>query len=96
MILPCKSILPHYPCTQLVLWLKLGFLSGEVWDSALNLFQIRKLMLRKSSCPLYACASALEGGTKVCCFSIPSIINKKNPNQPKHPLLTIFNTAFSR
>lgn len=36
MILPCKSVLLHHPCTQLVLWLKLGFLSGEVWDSALN------------------------------------------------------------
>lgn len=33
-VFPCKSVLPHDPCT---LWPKFGFVSGEVWDSALNL-----------------------------------------------------------
>lgn len=80
--------LPKYS----VLWLKLGFLS-EVWDSALNLFSGQQLTLRKSSYPLYAYASALEGGTKVYSSSVAFIINKQTK---KHPLLTVFNTAFSQ
>lgn len=37
MLPSCMCILPHHPRTQVILWLKLGFLSGEVWDSVLNL-----------------------------------------------------------
>lgn len=38
-----------------------------------------QLTLRRISYPLYACTSALEGGTEVSSSSIPFIINQKKP-----------------
>lgn len=80
-VFSCKSVLPHHPCTQ---WLKFGFVSEEVWDSALNLRSTSDTQENHLSSVFLG--SALEAGTK----------GSSSSRTKKSCFLAMYNTRLSR